>query len=213
MTKLGLAIFFLLGAAACKSDPGAAEERDPKASEPRGQLAGVLPSQFRCASIASPDALAQVLGATPTQIESAMSTPNGVPAPCLYELSRDGALEQWQFDFDCRDTMKTTADALFEQYKKQNAEKIALWDQQSDAGVFKPNDAGIDHHRPGDSAEVPVGAKALDHHGIGLIFIDDDAPCYVRVTGKDGARRLELAKLIAKNLTYVNAPMSPRPRK
>ena len=44
----------------------------------------------------------------------------------------------------------------------------------------------------------------------GLIFIDDDAPCYVRVVGNDAARRLELAKLLAKNLTFANAPMSPR---
>lgn len=212
MTKLR-SISFLLAAVACKSDPGVAAQHDPKATEIGSQLAGVWPTQFQCASIATPDALAQILGATPTQLDNPISMPKGVARPCMYELARDGALEQWQFDFDCRDGMKATADALFEQYKKQNAEKIALWDQQSDAGVFKPNDAGIDHHRPGDSAEVPVGAKALDHHGIGLIFIDDDAPCYVRVTGKDGARRLELAKLIAKNLTYVNAPMSPRPRK
>jgi hypothetical protein len=30
------------------------------------------------------------------------------------------------------------------------------------------------------------------------------------VVGKDAARRLELAKLVAKNLTFANAPMSPR---
>jgi hypothetical protein len=57
---------------------------------------------------------------------------------------------------------------------------------------------------------VAVGAKGLDHHGQGLIFVDDDAPCYVRVLGKDAARRLELARLIAKNLTFANAPMTPR---
>ena len=74
---------------------------------------------------------------------------------------------------------------------------------------------GIDapQRAPEIAAEVAVGAKGLDHHGQGLIFIDDDAPCYVRVVGPDAARRLELAKLIAKNLTFANAPMTPRPFK
>ena len=45
------------------------------------------------------------------------------------------------------------------------------------------------------------------------MFIDDDAPCYVRVVGPNAAHRLELARLIAKNLTFANAPMTPRPLK
>ena len=76
--------------------------------------------------------------------------------------------------------------------------------------MMKPNDAGIEYHRPGAPTEVDVGAKALDHHGQGLLFIDDDAPCYVRVVGPDSNARLALAKLIAKNLTFQNAPMTPR---
>jgi hypothetical protein len=32
----------------------------------------------------------------------------------------------------------------------------------------------------------------------------------VRVVGPDASNRLELAKLIAKNLTFMNAPMTPR---
>ena len=60
-------------------------------------------------------------------------------------------------------------------------------------------------------AAQQVGSKGLDHHGQGLIFIDDDAPCYVRVVGPDAAHRFELAKMLAKNLTFANAPMSPRP--
>ena len=68
-------------------------------------------------------------------------------------------------------------------------------------------------HAPGAAVDVAVGAKGLDHHGQGLLFIDDDAPCYVRVVGPDAPRRLALAQLIAKNLTFANAPMSPRPMK
>jgi hypothetical protein len=100
---------------------------------------------------------------------------------------------------------------LFAQYTRTSAELVAQYDQMSDAGVVKPTDAGIAIKRPDDAFEVEVGAKALDHHGQGLLFIDDDAPCYVRVIGPDAARRLELAKVVAKNLTFANAPMTPRP--
>ena len=66
-------------------------------------------------------------------------------------------------------------------------------------------------HAPSGAVDVEVGAKGLDHHGQGLLFIDDDAPCYVRVVGPDAQRRLALARAIAKNLTFANAPMTPRP--
>jgi hypothetical protein len=88
---------------------------------------------------------------------------------------------------------------------------VQQYNTLADAGAVKPTDAGIAIHAPEVSSEVAVGAKGLDHHGQGLIFIDDDAPCYVRVVGPDSARRLELAKLVAKNLTFANAPMTPRP--
>jgi hypothetical protein len=111
--------------------------------------------------------------------------------------------------------MKQRADALFAQYRETSREAAAHY-AQLDAGVAaagRPGDAGVTAHPPEPAVEVAVGAKGLDHHGEGLIFIDDDAPCYVRVTGKDAARRLALARLIAKNLTLDNAPMVPRPRR
>jgi hypothetical protein len=66
---------------------------------------------------------------------------------------------------------------------------------------------------PEEATVVQVGARGLDHHGQGLLFLDDDAPCYVRIVGPDSVRRLSLAQLIAKNLTFANAPMTPRPFK
>jgi hypothetical protein len=138
-----------------------------------------------------------------------MSVPRGLPHPCNYELQAQPP-EYWTFDIDCRDSMKQRADALFAQYKATSQELVHEWNAKADAGAIKPNDAGVDLHAPGPAVEVAVGAKGLDHHGQGLVFIDDDAPCYVRVIGKDAARRLELAKLVAKNLTFANAPMTPR---
>jgi hypothetical protein len=106
--------------------------------------------------------------------------------------------------------VKQRADALFAQYKASTTDQIQHYEALSSAGAIKAGDAGALPHAPEPAVEVAVGAKGLDHHGQGLIFVDDDAPCYVRVLGKDAARRLELARLIAKNLTFANAPMTPR---
>jgi hypothetical protein len=139
-----------------------------------------------------------------------MSPPRGVPHPCNYEVQAQ-TTELWTYDIDCRDHMKQRADALFEQYANDSAALVQHYNALSDAGAIKPTDAGIVSHAPEGAAEVAVGAKGLDHHGQGLIFIDDDAPCYVRVIGPEFERRVELAKLVAKNLTFANAPMTPRP--
>lgn len=192
--------------AGCKDD--GAGSAPPPPPPPR-QLAGVFPDQWRCDSVATLDALGNVLGGTVKQIDSALSVPRGVPHPCNYELQPPN-LEYWTFDVDCRDGMKQRADALFAQYTATSQELVQQYDAKADAGAIKPSDAGAPLHAPEPAVEVAVGARGLDHHGQGLLFIDDDAPCYVRVVGKDAARRLALAKLVAKNLTFANAPMSPR---
>jgi hypothetical protein len=199
--------------AACSSEGGASKQTE-KSAEPERKLAGVFPDRFQCDSIAKPEQLVQVLGAVKVnKLESALSPPKGVPQPCNYEVVMQSTMEYWTYDIDCRDDMKQRADALFAQYKRTSAELVAQYDQMTDAGLVKPTDAGIAIKRPEDAVEVEVGAKALDHHGQGLLFVDDDAPCYVRVIGPDAPRRLELAKLVARNLTFANAPMTPRPMK
>jgi hypothetical protein len=196
--------------AGCKDDSAAASD-PPVAAPPR--LAGIYPDQWRCDRVASPEAVGALLGGTARPIDSPASVPHGVPHPCSYEVMAPEP-EYWTFDVDCRDGMKQRADALFAQYRESSREAVAHY-TQLDAGtaVGHPGDAGGAAHPPEPAVEVAVGAKGLDHHGEGLIFIDDDAPCYVRVTGKDAARRLALARLIASNLTLDNAPMVPRPRR
>ena len=198
--------------AGCKDNSAAAS--DPPATATPPHLVGIYPEQWQCDRVASPEALATLLGGTARPIDSPASVPHGVPRPCSYEVMTPEP-EYWTFDLDCRDGMKQRADALFAQYRETSREAIAHY-AQLDAGVGRPGDAGVGSHiqgAPEPAVDVPVGAKGLDHHGEGLIFIDDDAPCYVRVAGKDAARRLALARLIAKNLTLDNAPMVPRPRR
>jgi hypothetical protein len=203
--------FPLVLLAACgngNSDP-AKQEKPAEAH----QLAGVQPDKFKCESIVPVDQLSQILGGTARQIDNTMPVPLGVPEPCNYEITTSAGAEAWTYDFDCRDGYKQRADALFAQYSKDSAENVARYAALPDAGVkTKPDpDAGPPPRAPEGAVEVAVGAKALDHHGQGLLFIDDDAPCYVRVVGNDPTKRLDLAKAIAKNLTFANAPMRPRP--
>ena len=203
--------WILVGAAGllggCKDDRANGTAPAPEAA-PR-KLAGVYPEKWTCESVASLDALGQILGGTVKPIDSPINVPHGLPHPCNYEVQVREP-EYWTFDVDCRDGMKQRADALFAQYQATSHELVQQYDTLSDAGALKPNDSGVAVVPPEEAVDVAVGAKGLDHHGRGLVFIDDDAPCYVRVVGKDAARRLELAKLVAKNLTFANAPMTPR---
>jgi hypothetical protein len=211
------ALVVIVVLASCKASGSDGSKPKDKPVEPTIKLAGVWPERFECESITTLAALAQALGGTPRKIENPAAVERGVAQPCVYQLATGQVTDagvaltaMWTYDFDCRDNYKKTADQLFAAYRKQNADMIAEFDRQADAGLMKPNDAGIEYHRPGEATEVAVGAKALDHHGQGLLFIDDDAPCYVRVVGPDPAGRLALAKLIATQLTYQNAPMTPR---
>lgn len=194
----------------CDSGGGSSEKKADKPTEPARKLAGVYPEKFECSSILKDEELQSLLGAVKVQLmTSAIAPPRGLAHPCAYQVTMAAVMEAWTFDFDCRDGMKQRADALFAQYKRTSGELVQAFDEAADAGI-KPTDAGVAIKRPEDAVEVEVGAKALDHHGQGLLFIDDDAPCYVRVVGPDAARRLELAKTVAKNLTFMNAPMTPR---
>ena len=213
-------LFLIAGLVACKSDAAPPKGQETKKSTEKTKLAGVYPEKFECTSIATPDSLSQILGGPVQPKENALPVPDGVPQPCNYRIDK-GTIqtdagpvpveESWTFDFDCRDGMKQRVDKLFAQYLQQTKDRIEQYNGASDAGV-KPNpDAGATQFtKPGEAIEVSVGAKALDHNGQAILFIDDDAPCYVRVVGPDGPKRLELAKLVAKNLTFANAPMSPR---
>jgi hypothetical protein len=201
------AVFVAVFGGACKDDGAAASASQRAAPAPK--LAGIYPERWTCETVAPLAALGELLGGKVVQLDSASEVPHGVPHPCNYEVTTSEA-EYWTFDLDCRDGMKPRADALFAQYRASSAEAIARYGQL-EARAARPGDAGV-AHPPEPAVEVAVGAKGLDHHGQGLIFIDDDAPCYVRVTGKDAARRLALAQLIARNLTLDNAPMTPRLR-
>jgi hypothetical protein len=206
-------------AAGCTSSPADPTDK-PTKDEPARKLAGVYPERFDCSSIISTAQLSEILGA-PARVADMppVGVAPGTPRPCNYKVEKE-VPESWMFDFDCRDNYKKQADALFADYRRINADRIQAYNEIADAKeprkpVMKDGvDAGVPELvHPGTTVDVSVGAKAIDHNDKGLLFIDDDAPCYVRVIGNDAARRLALAQHIAKHLTYNNAPMTPRAAK
>lgn len=206
--------------AACGKDGGGEESK--KTTDKPIKLAGVYPEKFSCDSITTEADLGRVLGGTVRTIDNPASVPRGVAKPCNYEVTIQQPPEYWTYDIDCRDGMKERADALFAQYTRTSGELVEQYNAAADAAPVpgakidagkRDPDAGPDapQRAPEAASTVDVGAKGLDHHGQGLLFIDDDAPCYVRIVGPDRERRLALAKLVAQNLTFMNAPMTPRP--
>lgn len=186
---------------ACRQEPPPPPSSAP--SEPV-VLVGVDAKDFRCESLLSLAQLGELLGGRVRQLESASPTPIGVPSPCAYLLEAEGAAAAgWTFDLDCRDGMDARAEALFAQYQRTSAEVAARLAAEGPAGQrAAPSEV--------TAREVQVGARALDHHGQGLLFVDDDAPCYVRVVGPSAAGRLALATHLARALTPATAPMTRR---
>ncbi len=173
------------------------------------ELVGVDLDLWTCDLIATPAVMSQTLGIPARGVDSILGSAPGTPKPCNF-VAEGAAPEAWSFDFDCRDNALATAEKLFTEYLARNQELIAQWDA-STGGKVQKNDAGLEQLAVAAPVEVPVGKKALDHHGQAILFIDDDTPCYARVAGPDPARRLLVAKLVAQNLTPRTAPMRPRP--
>ncbi len=142
--------------------------------------------------------------------------------------------QAWSFDLDCRKDAMKTAVALFEQYEsgaahlKEKAEEAKVIEAEEAKAEKKkpkkkPKKAEPDEERTEDEPPPPkpidpeslapkrveVGKRGLDHHGQAILFVDDDAPCFVRVRGPTPENRLKMARLIAKQLTPKTAPMPP----
>lgn len=141
------------------------------------QVIGVSPMDFRCDLVVNVQAVAGAVGTPVETFESGFSPPTGVPKPCHYASTAADRPGEWSFDLDCREHALDTGGQLMAQY------------------------AADPSARP-----VMVGKSGIDHHGIQLLFVDDDTPCYVRIMGKGEAERLALARLVAEGLVRTNAP-------
>lgn len=208
--------FALVSIACSESRSGDASKKNEEA-EPEGKtLLGVWPEKWACDSVAPPAELAQALAGEVKVEESPFTPPRGVPKPCSYSVPQAATtdagaatVESWSFDVDCRDGYEETATRIFTDWARQSEEYVAEYKKRVGTGKPPTNDAGVPLKAPEASRDANVGRKALDAHGQGLIFLDDDSPCYVRVFGPDAERRLALATLVARHLTEATAPMKP----
>lgn len=215
MRFLVVAALFLV---ACESDGGKKSSSETPVEGPGKELLGINPEKWQCDLVAPPAELARIFGGEAKLLDSPFTPPRGVPDPCSYAVTTgapdaDGGaalVESWTFDIDCREDYEKRAEMLFAQYAQTSADLVAEY-QKHTAGAGRPptDDAGVPVRAPTASAEASVGRKALDHHGQGLLFVDADAPCYVRIVGPDPAKRLALAQLVEANLVEKNAPMKP----
>ncbi|HVV84143.1 MAG TPA: hypothetical protein VHE35_13805 [Kofleriaceae bacterium] len=200
----------LCAAAGCDQPKKSHDDTAPAAPRDPGKRVGIDPDRWTCDVLTTPAILSEALGAPARALDNNMPTPPGVPRPCTYVVETSpGHEEAWSYDLDCRDHALAQAEILFQQYADDSAAQLEAYHDASAGKPIKDPDGGI-LAPPIASFEVAVGRRGLDHHGNGLLFVDDDAPCYVRVVGHDAARRLTLAKLIAGKLTPATAPMRPR---
>lgn len=141
-------------------------------------LVGIRADEFHCESVLSLQQASEVFGGRVERIESPMSPPTGVPAPCSYRSHEAGREPLgWSFDLDCREGALSDASQLMVSY--------------ADAPGAEP---------------MRIGQSALDHNNSVLLFIDDDTPCYGRVMGPQIKIRSQVATLVVKALTPRSAP-------
>lgn len=214
LLALATATTFLPSACTDDKKPQAKRGADEPHADP--VLLGVPAEKWTCASVVTEDELAAALGGPVRAVESPFAPPRGVPRPCSYvfgsppaDAGAPSTEEAWTFDVDCRESYQKLADALFEQYTQTSAELVDRYAREVGPGKTITTDAGVALRAPEAAHEVPVGRRGLDHHGQGILFVDDDAPCYVRVVGPGAERRLAVAQLVARNLREANAPMTP----
>ena len=178
---------------------GCGEQDKPKPEPKRAPgeassgMHGVDPSVFKCETIAPVGAISQAVGGEVVPMESMFTPPSGTPAPCDFRQLNveqpaiaDGApapaQRMWSIRFDCRESyMPSTTKEMERLVAEENATR------------------------------VQVGKWGVEHLDAALWFVDDDAPCTVRVVGPGSAERQAIGAVLAKRLTPKTAPMTPRP--
>jgi hypothetical protein len=137
--------------------------------------------------------MAAAVGVAVEPMASMFAAPRGAPAPCDFAMIDPPAVEMvdgapmpaqrmWSIRFDCREDHLPLADR---EMRRLLAAEGAL--------------------------RVNIGSWGIDHRDAALWFVDDDAPCAVRVVGPGAGERAAIARAVATKLTPETAPMRPRP--
>lgn len=192
-------------AAGCKdSEPSAGAARSTTAK--KTEIVGVRAEDFVCDSLAKESDIEKIVGAEAKLTESMFQPPLGVARPCNYLVAgvvtdAGPTQEAWSFDIDCRSAAVEDAAKIMKQWEQR-----ALDQAEIQAKVLEEDkDAGSTESAY--TTEISIGRGGLDHSGGALVFVDDDAPCHVRVIGPDAEKRARLAKLLNERLTATNAPV------
>jgi hypothetical protein len=209
--------------AACQQenpyDPKHEAARKAAAGPPK--IIGVDPDKFDCLKFLPVDEVSKLAGGGEVIADSTGVPPAaGTPAPCTYikpHKYSEEELKQQKIEEEKR--VKRAASGR----DTTIAEEIEAWGKNLDKvyGVmFDCRSTAQDQmtqwmrqlkgKEEAHAKDVQVGKSAVDHIGGQLLFIDDDTPCAVTITGPDEPSRLALGQLVQGRLVLENAPMTPR---
>jgi hypothetical protein len=178
--SLGRILVACLVLAACErggaSAPAAAVLVEDEGRAPVAVI-GVAPVDFRCVSLAPLEAVAVAVGGPVTPGDAPPPSSAAVPRTCLYTGGDPAAPGTWSYDVDCREGALPRGETTMVELATS----------------------------PG-ARPILVGRSGVDAADSALFFIDEDAPCTVRVIGPGATRRLALARLIAEHLEPRTAP-------
>jgi hypothetical protein len=236
VAAVSIAVSLALGA--CKEEepaPKAAPKPQVEPAPKPANMIGVSAEDFECDAVATTEQVAEALGVEVVKEDPLIAPPAGLARPCAYSGRLRPAGEGDGAGKELDERAKQRLEAAREEERKRKIEALreenpfisvnqaaqlvdgadsahVTWSYDIDCRDRALRDAESLMARYQDApgaTEVEVGRRGLDHNNAALLFIDDDAPCYVRVLGPDAEQRLALARLVAAGLTPKNAPLAP----
>lgn len=189
-------------------------------------MVGVAPSAFRCASMATPKEVGDIVGAKVVLAPSQFEPPQGVAKPCNYAAAADESGANAAVGAAPPERAKHAHGKHGKHGKRAEHGKAAagaagaaagqpaqkMWSVDFDCRKTALKDGEalmVQYAKTNGAVPVRVGKSGLDYENAALLFIDNDSPCYARVLGPGAKNRLAIAKLVAGRLTTATAPMTP----
>jgi hypothetical protein len=223
MAPIFVAMLSTVWGSACKQE----NPYDPKHQASRKgppvtpKVVGVDPEKFDCVKFVSLEEVSKLAGGDEVISEATgVPVPPGTPAPCTYiAIHKLTEAEQKQLKIEEEKRMKKAESGK----DTTIADEVAAWGKSLDRVFGMRFDCRSTSHQAhldwmkqlksnvdAKAKDVQIGKGGVDHIGGELVFLDDDTPCAVTITGPDESLRLALAEIVKGRLVLENAPMTPR---
>ena len=186
-----------------------------------GKVIGVDPDKFDCLKFMPIEEVSKLAGGEEVISEATgVPVPPGTPAPCTYiaiHKYTEAELKQQAKEEAAREKKALSGkDTTI-------ADEIAAWGKSLDRVFGIRFDCRSTAHQTysdwmkqlkgkedAKAKDVQIGKGGVDHIAGELVFLDDDTPCAVTITGPDEPTRLAFGEIVKGKLVLENAPMTPR---